>query len=90
MRLIVLSLFLVVCWTLPGASGSPVELAEREASPEADDEHWMYKRTYFPDYPPSCQICEQNYNNIDSCANDSVVLANITEVSLWFPPPNPS
>jgi len=79
MRLIVLSLFLVVCWTLPGASGSPVELAEREASPEADDEQ-MYKRTYFPDYPPSCQICEQNYNNIDSCANDSVVLANITEI----------
>jgi len=62
-----------------------VEFAEWKANPEADDEqHWMYKRTYFPDYPPSCQICEQNYNNIDSCANASIVFANISEI-LYSP-----
>jgi len=61
-----------------------VELAEREASPGPEDEHWLYKRTYFPDYPPSCKICEQNYNTIDSCANASIVFANISQI-LYFP-----
>jgi len=81
-RLFILSLLLVLCWTTPGAFGTPVELAEREAAPEpeAEDGEWLYKRTYFPDYPPSCKICEQNYDRIDSCANASVVFANITEV----------
>jgi len=33
------------------------------------------KRTVFPDYPPSCKLCEKDYPNIQSCANASVVLS---------------
>ncbi|CDO68759.1 hypothetical protein BN946_scf184989.g25 [Trametes cinnabarina] len=35
----------------------------------------------FPDQPPSCPICEQNYGSIDSCAQAAPVLANFSMVS---------
>jgi len=82
MRLFLVLLF-VLC-TISSSLASPVEMAERDANAEAEagDGNWYYeyKRTYFPEYPPSCQICEQNYDNIDSCANASVVFANISAI----------
>lgn len=36
-------------------------------------ESGLSKRTNFPDYPPSCKLCERDYSNIQSCANASVV-----------------
>jgi len=47
---------------------------------EADDDHFEWKRTVFPDSPPSCPLCERNYDEIDSCANASVVLANVSQI----------
>jgi hypothetical protein len=86
MRLLFL---LVLCWNIFGSLATPVELADRAASPEAAAEaetydHWEYKRTEFPDYPPSCKLCERDYVNIDSCANASVVFANLS-VILYSP-----
>jgi len=59
MRLFLVLLF-VLC-TISSSLASPVEIAERDAHAEAEDGNWYYeyKRTYFPEYPPSCQICEQ-------------------------------
>lgn len=37
---------------------------------------------YFPDQPPSCPICAQDYPNINTCAQACPVLANFTEVRL--------
>ncbi|KAF8346518.1 hypothetical protein F5887DRAFT_824110, partial [Amanita rubescens] len=34
----------------------------------------------FPDSPPSCPICAQNYGSISSCAQAAPVLANISMV----------
>ena len=35
----------------------------------------------FPDQPPSCPICAQNFDSIDSCAQAAPVLQNFTMVS---------
>ncbi|KAL4244378.1 hypothetical protein ABKN59_010534 [Abortiporus biennis] len=42
----------------------------------------MFMRTYptFPDQPPSCPICAQNYDNINSCAEAAPVLANFSMI----------
>jgi len=93
-----LALFLLC--SISSSFASPLEIAERDPNLTADAEpdswyydntkrdtgdwYYEYKRTYFPDYPPSCQICKQNYDNIDSCANASVVFANISEI-LYSP-----
>lgn len=37
----------------------------------------------FPDEPPSCPICEQNFASIDSCAQAAPVLANFSMVSVF-------
>ncbi len=37
----------------------------------------------FPDEPPSCPICEQNFASIDSCAQVAPVLANFSMVSVF-------
>ncbi|KLO06616.1 hypothetical protein SCHPADRAFT_837841 [Schizopora paradoxa] len=34
----------------------------------------------FPDQPPSCPICEQNYGNINSCAAACPVFANFSMI----------
>ncbi|KAI0742912.1 hypothetical protein C8Q80DRAFT_1356470 [Daedaleopsis nitida] len=34
----------------------------------------------FPDEPPSCPICAENYGNIDSCAQAAPVLQNFTMI----------
>ncbi|KAI0772437.1 hypothetical protein BD413DRAFT_436962, partial [Trametes elegans] len=34
----------------------------------------------FPEQPPSCPICEQNFGSIDSCAQAAPVLANFSMV----------
>ncbi|THV03514.1 hypothetical protein K435DRAFT_774907 [Dendrothele bispora CBS 962.96] len=42
----------------------------------------MVKRTdpTFPPDPPSCPICQQNYDRISNCAEAAPVLANFTEI----------
>lgn len=52
-------------------SPSPVALVERDDS-----------GPQFPDQPPSCPICEQNYGNIDNCAEAAPVLQNFSMVSF--------
>ena len=37
---------------------------------------------YFPDQPPSCPICQQNYDNINSCAQACPVFENFTMVNF--------
>jgi len=34
----------------------------------------------FPDQPPSCPICSENYGSISSCAQAAPVLANVSEI----------
>ena len=34
----------------------------------------------FPDQPPSCPLCAQNYGSIDSCAQAAPVIANVSMV----------
>ncbi|KAI0830276.1 hypothetical protein BC628DRAFT_1500822 [Trametes gibbosa] len=34
----------------------------------------------FPDQPPSCPICEQNFGSIDSCAQAAPVFANFSMI----------
>ncbi|KAF8604188.1 hypothetical protein BDV93DRAFT_472127, partial [Ceratobasidium sp. AG-I] len=43
-----------------------------------------YKRTtpYFPEYPPSCPICEADFDNINSCADASMALADPQSIIL--------
>ena len=50
---------------------APINLARRQ-----DD-----SQPTFPDSPPSCPICAQNFGNIDSCAQAAPVLANFSMVS---------
>lgn len=38
----------------------------------------------FPDQPPSCPICAQNFDSINSCAQAAPVLQNFTMVSAFF------
>jgi len=42
----------------------------------------LSKRTdpYFPDSPPSCQICAPAWPSLSSCAGAAVVFANVSEV----------
>jgi hypothetical protein len=57
----------VLSLSLPYSDGSPT--LQRRTTP------------YFPPDPPSCPICEQNYWNINSCAQACPVLANFSMVS---------
>ena len=50
---------------------TPINLARRQ-----DD-----NQPTFPDQPPSCPICAQNFGSIDSCAQAAPVLANFSMVS---------
>jgi len=56
----------VLSLSLPYSGGSPI----------------LHRRTtpYFPSDPPSCPICEQDYSNINSCAQASPVLANLSMI----------
>jgi len=74
------TILLVLCLQITLSSSSPVDLEERDWDLEERDVALEKRDAYFPDYPPSCQICEQHYSEIDSCANASVVLADIQEV----------
>lgn len=49
-------------------------------------ESGLSKRTQFPDYPPSCKLCEKDYPNIQSCANASVVFSqpSVVRSVLYF------
>ncbi|KAH9894033.1 WD40 repeat-like protein [Cubamyces lactineus] len=49
---------------------TPVDLARRQ-----DD-----SQPTFPDQPPSCPICAQNFGSIDSCAQAAPVLANFSMI----------
>jgi len=73
-----LLLTLWISFNLPVSRATPVALVEREDIAERDA--GLEKRTYFPDYPPSCQICEQHYSEIDSCANASIVFSDVATI----------
>jgi len=60
------SVSLVLSLSLPAVDGSPT--LQRRTTP------------YFPAQPPSCPICEQDYPNINSCAQACPVLANLTMI----------
>jgi hypothetical protein len=90
---------MVLClhMTLIGTKASPVKGASVQVSGETGEQsnegiqegnlvEQLWKRTYFPDYPPSCQICEMHYDEIDSCANASIVFANVSAVSGFLHP----
>lgn len=50
------------------------------------DQSSLNRRTespYFPQQPPSCPICQQNYASINSCAEAAPVLANFSQVSIF-------
>lgn len=40
----------------------------------------MKRSPTFPDSPPSCQLCERDYDQIGSCANASVVFSNVAAI----------
>jgi len=63
---------------------APEMLARDAHLEELGLESGLRKRTQFPDNPPSCQICEKNYVNIQSCANASVVFSQ-PSVILYDP-----
>ncbi|KAG8908246.1 hypothetical protein FRB99_008311 [Tulasnella sp. 403] len=39
---------------------------------------------YFPQYPPSCQLCAQKYPEISSCADAAPIFENATQI-IWNP-----
>jgi len=56
---------------------SPQTLA---LSPSDDDLRPRTTYPYFPDTPPSCQICAPAYPNISSCAAACYLFQNVTEI----------
>ncbi|KAK7447061.1 hypothetical protein VKT23_014272 [Stygiomarasmius scandens] len=56
--------------------GSDVDLERRVGTPT------VVKRTdpMFPPDPPSCPICQQNYDRINNCAEAAPVLANFSTI----------
>jgi hypothetical protein len=63
---------LTICLQITCSTASPLNVERRDIEERA--------QPYFPDSPPSCQICEPNYGQIDSCANASIVLANFSQI----------
>ncbi|CAL1698260.1 unnamed protein product [Somion occarium] len=53
-----------------------------DAHPSGALSNILTKRTdpFFPDQPPSCPICAQNYPSINSCAQAAPVLANFSMI----------
>jgi cell division cycle protein 20 (cofactor of APC complex) len=92
LRLNILSLFsiLFLAFFTLSAFANPivdgyVEFIQEKREAE-EHEHW--KRTEFPEYPPSCTICSYDYEDISSCANASIVFSNIAQIlfnpwSFW-------
>jgi len=64
---------LTICLQITCSTASPLGMERRHIERR-------YSQPYFPDYPPSCQICEQNYDQIDNCPNASVVLSNFSQI----------
>ena len=50
----------------------------------AEHKTTAHRRTYpyFPDQPPSCQLCKRDYDSINNCAEAAVVFENVTQVSI--------
>jgi len=71
-----ISLFLIAF------SSTPLVLAY--PSPSTSRPLWIVSRQtqqpYFPDTPASCPICAKSYPSIDSCAQASTALANVSAV----------
>ncbi|KAM6493106.1 hypothetical protein JOM56_011240 [Amanita muscaria] len=61
-------------------------LASPNSTSFQDERRALMRRVdpQFPDTPPSCPICAQNYGSINSCAQASTVLANFT-MTLFNP-----
>jgi len=57
---------------------NPVELGFIQE--RSSEEESLWKRTEFPDNPPSCILCERDYDSISSCANASVVFSNVASI----------
>jgi len=71
-----IGLFLIAFSSTPSVLAYP--------SPPSSRPLWVVARQtqqpYFPDTPASCPICAQGYPSINSCAQASTVLANVTSV----------
>lgn len=79
----------ILSWTTLMTFATPVATAdidERAPVPTAEalSLHRQFRRTEFPDTPVSCKFCELHFNEIDSCANASVVFSNVAAI-LWNP-----
>ncbi|KIL64653.1 hypothetical protein M378DRAFT_582875 [Amanita muscaria Koide BX008] len=61
-------------------------LASPNSTSFQDERRALMRRVdpQFPDTPPSCPTCAQNYGSINSCAQASTVLANFT-MTLFNP-----
>jgi len=71
----IFTLFLSLVCTFSHAIPYPVSSESHQS-----DLHSRTANPYFPDQPPSCPICEQNYYNINSCAQSCVVLQNVSMI----------
>ncbi|KAF9444893.1 hypothetical protein P691DRAFT_735810 [Macrolepiota fuliginosa MF-IS2] len=75
---LVLPLLLVLSVVL-SVLGVPTSIEGRR---ETVSENSSQRRTtpFFPDQPPSCPICAQDYPNISSCAEAAPVLQNFSSI----------
>lgn len=73
------ALVLLLCLQISYSMATPVGLLEAKDLEERDA---LKKRTQFPDYPPSCQICEPHFSEINACANASVIFADVQSVRI--------
>lgn len=72
------ALILLLCLQIVSSMATPVDLEERDL----EERDALEKRTHFPDYPPSCQICEPHFSEINACANASVIFADVQSILL--------
>jgi hypothetical protein len=71
------SLWLILASLVSGYPYRPQLLSSSTGTPTL-----QYRTTqpYFPDYPPSCPICANNYPSINNCAQAAPILANFSMV----------
>jgi len=73
---LLVNLFVTSASAYPSVSRPSVFLS----MPQASKGRRATVQPVFPDAPPSCPICAQNYDGISSCAQAAPVLANFTSV----------
>jgi hypothetical protein len=73
----IFALALLLCLQIACSMATPVGLLEAR---DVEEPEALQKRTHFPDYPPSCQICEPHFSEINACANASVIFADVQSI----------